>query len=145
MNADDEMGTGVALFRKALLNLIAVFDEADIPWETQDAYDGWDRVAEALYLSLVIDPLSTEEREISPGELPRYGFRYDEYGCFRFLPTIVLDDGLNNVFHSFETTLTPFDTIRFCGTDVVTGRFVRDGLVPWGVANKFRLIDRGFR
>lgn len=51
-------GEALALFADALRALVPVAERARMPWREGAAYDDWDRVAAALFKSLVADSLA---------------------------------------------------------------------------------------
>lgn len=95
----------MANFAEACRLLGPALDFARIPWRRpEERYDNFDRVAEALFVSLVVEPcLFYADAEGT--NAARYGFSYDDppvacvlvNGTFRFV--------------ELETTSQPFDTV----------------------------------
>lgn len=63
-------------FSDACRALIPGLDRARVPWSDVDQYDNWDRIAEALFESLVGEPCNFQAAEIGLAglRLSRYGF-----------------------------------------------------------------------
>jgi hypothetical protein len=96
----------MANFAEACRLLGPALDFARIPWRrSEEQYDNFDRVAEALFLSLVVEPCLFHANA-EDATAARYGFSYDEpppahfrvNGKFRFV--------------ALETRTRPFDTAR---------------------------------
>ena len=67
-------------FADACRALVPTMDRAGVPWRDGEQYDNWDRVAEALFESLVAEPCAFQAvREAGLGKLrpARYGFAHD--------------------------------------------------------------------
>jgi hypothetical protein len=65
----------VAIFRAGLMDLIPTFDRAHIPWRGDQTYDDFERVAEALYDSVVRDSLASARGLQGAMGIARYGLR----------------------------------------------------------------------
>lgn len=64
-------------FGEACRALVPSLDRAEIPWTDGRQYDNWDRIAEALFESLVLEPCCYEVWDVEPGrplDVARYGF-----------------------------------------------------------------------
>lgn len=64
-------------FAAACRAVVPYLDRARVPWADGHQYDNWDRVAEPLFLSLVLEPCQFQAEASFPKIpliLPRYGF-----------------------------------------------------------------------
>jgi hypothetical protein len=73
----------LGLFREAVQGLIPVLDAAGVAWRDGDAYDDFDDVASALYIALVLHPLTNEADSILP--LADYDMLREDYSDVSFL------------------------------------------------------------
>lgn len=67
-------------FAEACRSLVPALDRADVPWRDGEQYDNWDRVAEALFESLVTEPCAFQavgEAGLTKLRIARYGFTPD--------------------------------------------------------------------
>jgi hypothetical protein len=92
-------------FAEACRSLAPALDFAHVHWRRrEERYDNFDRVAEALFFSLVVEPCLFHAGA-EGADAARYGFSYDQLpaacivvnGAFRFV--------------QLETTSRPFDTV----------------------------------
>jgi hypothetical protein len=101
----DEM---VSIFRQGLISLIPVFDKARITWKGDSTYDDFERIAEALYDSIVRDSMANASSLQSALQLARYGVTQPG----RELSRILVNDPADRLaLHELDTRLEPFDTI----------------------------------
>jgi hypothetical protein len=98
----------INIFRRSLVTLIPVFDEAKIAWWGQSTYDDYDRIAEALYDSIVHDSLTNARSLEAALPLARYGVRQPGR---EFSHILVNDPSDRLAFHEFDSETEPFDTI----------------------------------
>jgi len=118
-------------FREALVALLPFVERVDIPWRSGVAYENWDRIATAVYESLVAEVVSFQPaaaavplRLVSP-----YDMILEDYREFVRIEVTHPDlRGQHYLFHSFETKVSPFDT--------VVSRKLTTSLVP--VASELR-------
>lgn len=129
MDKNQCLGEDLSRLRQAMQLLVRVFDQARVPWKNEDAYDGWDRVAEALFQTLVVDAV-LEDGQL-PSSMPRYEFTYQNYSQFDVVPAILLPNDCLNVFHSFHTRSQPFDAVKYVRVDKPTGELVSTHLIDW--------------
>jgi hypothetical protein len=63
-------------FGDACRALLPSLDRARVPWADANQYDNWDRIAEALFESLVAEPCMSQANDIGLGalQLTKYGF-----------------------------------------------------------------------
>jgi hypothetical protein len=68
-------------FADACRALIPSMETVDVAWKDAEQYDGWDRVAEALFETLVLEPCRYQAiaRGLREPRFPQYGFEY-HYG-----------------------------------------------------------------
>jgi hypothetical protein len=62
-------------FGEACRSLVPSLDRAGVAWSDSDQYDNWDRIAEALFESLVTEPCRFQASEIGLDKL-----QWDKYG-----------------------------------------------------------------
>jgi hypothetical protein len=62
-------------FGEACRALVPSLDRARVSWSDANQYDNWDRIAEALFESLVIEPCRFQANEIGLDKL-----QFDKYG-----------------------------------------------------------------
>ncbi len=99
----------VVNFRNACRAILPMLDRASVPWVDPGQYDGWDRVAEALFESLVLEPChfqAAHEGFGNPLKVPRYGF-YPTDG--RAFINLIASNGLDCPFIRLASGLDPFD------------------------------------
>jgi hypothetical protein len=124
-------------FAQACRSLIPAMDFAHVPWGDLDAYDNWDRVAEPLFETLVVEPClyqAAPNERLAGTRFSRYGFGKD------VAPAYLLVDGRFR-FVKFSTNVSPFDVVSF--QDVLT---FQDGDAPLNTAVfSFVIEDGGVR
>jgi len=96
------------IFRHGLVSLIPIFDEAMISWKGDQTYDDFERVAGALYQSIVSDSLANARTLQTALPLARYGLRHPGQELSRLLVGDPVD---RLAFHELDTQDDPFDTI----------------------------------
>jgi hypothetical protein len=65
-------------FAEACRALVPNLDRASVPWADGQQHDNWDRIAEALFESLVLEPCRFHAAAVFPStvlKLERYGFK----------------------------------------------------------------------
>jgi len=102
------IGALVEIFQRALITLVPTFDQARINWRGPNTYDEYERIAEALFDSIVRDAL-TNARSVAKAHPPG---RYSVHQPGRELSRIYVNDPKDRLaFFELETTQEPFDTI----------------------------------
>jgi hypothetical protein len=96
------------LFRGGLVALVSTFDEARIRWRDDENYDDFERIAEALYDSLVRDAISNAEGLAGIRSVQRYGFTGPEASSSRIY---FGNPSLGQVFVALATREQPFDHV----------------------------------
>ena len=98
----------VEIFQRALLALLPTFDQARITWRGPNTYDDYERVAEALFDSIVRDALinaPSVAKAYAPG-------RYSVHEPDRELSRIYVNELEDRLaLFELETADEPFDTI----------------------------------
>ena len=97
-------------FAEACRLLVPHLDRALVPWRDADQYDNWDRIAEALFCSLVLEPCAF--RAVQEGAVPdlriaRYGF--EPSAEHNAALAVGLTRGVRMI--SLSTIRTPFDHV----------------------------------
>jgi hypothetical protein len=117
-----------SIFRDALLALIPVFEEAGIGWRDQDQYDQFDKIASALFDSIVLEPIRYKKDIFGSALEMRYGYgEYVSTNDFFFS----VEDGERKTlgkFAEFGTKRNPFDII-FAWDDELSCRIEVDSAV----------------
>jgi hypothetical protein len=101
-----KIDTLLELVRHALISLMPTFDLAQIGWQSDENYDDFDRIAEALYDSIVRDSVRNAIGLEDCAALPRYGFSSADGASYSRI--VVLPD---RTFISFVSRIGPFDHI----------------------------------
>lgn len=102
------LGGLIEMVQHALVGLVPTFEQARINWRGPNTYDDYERVAEALFDSIVRDSLSSARSLESAYPPGRYGVH--EPG--RELSRICVNDPSDRLaFFEFETATDPFDTL----------------------------------
>ncbi len=101
-----EIDSLLELVRHALISLVPTFDGAKIGWHADENYDDFDRIAEALYDSIVRDSVTSAIGLEDCAALPRYGFSSTDGAIHS---RIVVVGG--RTFISFVSREGPFDHI----------------------------------
>lgn len=104
-------------FADACRRLVPVLDYAGVPWGDGDQYDNWDRIAEALFTSLVTEPCTFQALGKTEPRVVRYGFTPDA-DCTAW---IAVEGECVAQFINLSSLATPFDHVQ-CAEPV--------GLVP---------------
>ena len=100
-------------FVEACRALVPSLNRAEVPWKDGQQGDGWDRVAEALFKTLVSEPCAFH----ACGEAGAARLRMLPYG---FLPSaecnawFTVEDGHSNRIVDLVSVEHPFDRVR-CG------------------------------
>jgi len=104
------------LFRESLVGLLPVMERAHLPWQEEEAYDEWDRIAASLFEGIVV---STLQWGVDPGvftelEVCAYDVVYPDYGKLSFMECLsdLPEPDEHLLFHKFVTDEVPFDMIR---------------------------------
>lgn len=102
----------VGVFRDALAVVAPVLERARISHLDSEAYDDWDRVAEALFASIVARSVEFS-REAQDVRLDPYALRLPSYAG---RPCVIVRDrsrdGERFIFYSIGSTSSAFDTVR---------------------------------
>ena len=123
VTVNDLMG----IFRQGLLDLIPTFERAEIRWR-EDPYDDFDRIAEALYDSIVRDSVRNSITTQAAFEVARYGMQDSGRPYSRIL---VNDASRGLALLDLVTRQEPFDTIE-CLQIGPDGREIREaGSLPY--------------
>lgn len=110
-------------FATACRALVPHLNRAGIPWADGQQYDNWDRVAEPLFFSLVLEPCRLQAGASFPAIpliLPRYGFTPSSENAF-----LSLDAGAtaNCRFVGLRSVNGPFD---YCEGQIKGERILRE-------------------
>ena len=104
----------MSIFRAALVVLVPVMERAHIRcWG--ETYDDWDRIAEALYESIVNDSIRSAQPISNATQilLPKYDFRYDDYSELSFVSVAGLEaTDRQFAFVAFDSQHTAFDVVK---------------------------------
>jgi hypothetical protein len=121
------------IFRDALRALVPHVEKARIEWRDGSSYDDWDEIAQTLFNKIVVSSLlwAMPEDERGHCQLPDYNMTYTSYAGKTVIIVNCASAERRLVFHSFATTIDPFDTVRAWRVD-------RDGRVLDG---DFVLVD----
>ena len=100
-------------FRAALLAVIPALENVKIPWREEEAYDEWDRVASALFHSIVLDPIASSDAPGAvAGHFPEYATTYDDYSSLALLVVEGAQRAGTDCVVRFSTVESPLDTVR---------------------------------
>jgi hypothetical protein len=131
----------IRLLSECLAVIAPVLRKAHIKSEPPNTYDDWDRVAEALYSSVLVDALENANLGVDASNLPRYGFEIDNYSVLSFVGLLPTNPGAPALaFKEFRSETDPFDTARFAVLDEA-GRNTGDTERPVAEC-RFRLLLR---
>jgi hypothetical protein len=98
-------------FGEACRALVPALDRAGVPWRDGEQYDNWDRVAEALFETLVTEPCAFQavgEAGLSKLRTARYGLAPDP-NCNAWVA--VQGDRASRVI-TLSSVTTPFDHVQ---------------------------------
>lgn len=104
-------------FAVACRSLVPALDRADVPWQDATQYDNWDRIAEPLFESLVIEPCAyaaVGEMKLHTLIVPRYGF--EPYGP-KYNAWVTLEGTSNMRMAGLSSEQRPFDHVDLVGQD----------------------------
>lgn len=92
-------------------SLVPAVEAAGIPWREGEAYDGWDRIATALFKSIVVEPIAyaTNTHLDSWAD---YDACYESYERCNY---IRLERGQSKqtlAFYALATRHAPFDSVK---------------------------------
>lgn len=97
-------------FQRSLIKLVPLADEAEICWRDGESYDEWDRIAQALFRSFVVDEVS---RELScECVFADYDMRYSSYSSLTHIMVDSKDLRAPCIFIAYSTQDDPFDSMR---------------------------------
>jgi hypothetical protein len=102
------VGALIEMFQGGLLGLVPTFERARINWRGPDTYDDYERVAEALFDSIVRDALANAEGLQNAYRAARYGVHEPGRELSRIL---VGDPEEGMAFFELESGTEAFDTI----------------------------------
>jgi len=98
-------------FAAACRALVPSLDRAGVPWHAEEQYDNWDRVAEALFESLVTEPCAFQAVG-EPGSAKlrtgRYGFA-PEANCNAW---VAVEDDRSTRVIDLSSVRAPFAHVR---------------------------------
>jgi hypothetical protein len=97
-------------FRKALIALVPVMQEAGIGWKTEEQYDSFDRISEALFTSFVADSLS--EGPAASEILADYRYDFSPHSCPDGTAIRVVNSTQSGKFLRLSSNQTAFDSIN---------------------------------
>ena len=98
-------------FADAYRALVPMLDRAGVPWRDEEQYDNCDRVAEALFESLVMEPCAFQavgEAGLAKLRVARYGFTPDTNGN----AWVALEGDRPARVISLSSLKTPFDHVQ---------------------------------
>jgi hypothetical protein len=103
-------------FGDACRALVPCLDRALIAWCNSNQYDNWDRIAEALFESLVAEPCRFQASEIGLGalQLSKYGF--DSCSSANAFISVVTPHSTDCKLISLVSQGQPFSHVRAIGT-----------------------------
>lgn len=107
----------LAIFQKALVANIPFAEEVEIPW-SENTYDNWERIEEALFISIVAEPIDYAFEGQGYFPIGPYGAALSDFSRKSF---IVYGDGSGSLmFIGLETVERPFDTAVFKEYDPIS-------------------------
>ena len=133
-------------FAEACQALGPAMDRAGVPWRDQ-SYDNWDRVADALFLTLVAEPCAFDavgEAGLSRLRIAEYGFAAVDPQCNAW---IALDDASARRVVELSTVTKPFDHVVVAGDGgleqvaVMDARFVFVFETPAGTQERLSSVN----
>lgn len=101
----------IRTFHESLCAIVPLFERLELPWREPDAYDNWDRVAEALYKTMVEEEIEYAHIGKPIFGIPKYGFCLPSYAEHSYIGN--LTKGQKWAFVGFSTTDKPFDMCNF--------------------------------
>lgn len=114
----------VEIFVEALISLIPSMEKAHITFNNNDSYDEWDRIADALFNSIIVDALINSSNLIDRNRIlfPKYGIQYENYSEFAF---IILKESMDKeyleVMLEFDQLNTPQKLVSIVQIDKNNG------------------------
>jgi hypothetical protein len=112
-------------FADACRALVPMLDGAAVPWGDEGQYDNWDRIAEALYGTLVTEPCALAalgEGNLSKLAIARYGFSPAPGDCNAYVAV----EGVNpKRLVGLSTAKRPFDQVRVAGAEAAETMLLR--------------------
>jgi hypothetical protein len=130
----------MAIFRDGLIALVPIAERARIAWHDAEAYDDWDRIAEAVFQSVVVDAIENSNAGPLQRPLAKYGFVGQPHAAMSVIQVAHASMGVSSdlAFIDFGSNDTPFDTVRAermldGSSDLITLPFgeARFLLKPW--------------
>ena len=115
MKSEDVTGL-MTQFQRALVALAPIAEDAGISWRDGESYDEWDRIAQAMFYSFVVDVV---KQDVSVSPFTEYDMRYSDYSSLTHIKVNIKDTTEFGVFVAYATQEEPFDSIKYvsCGTD----------------------------
>lgn len=146
------MARTLEAFRAALIALVPIVGQLEIPWQDGQAYDEWDRIAKALYDSLVVDTLRLglgiyADRPFAHYDMLPLPNQADAKWEIEILTNCDTDNHAG-LLHRFTTTIDAFDTLVVrsatnydgsVGNEIINVRDVSYGLWTWDASAPIRV------
>lgn len=104
-------------FAAACRSLVPALDHADVPWQDATQWDNWDRIAEPLFESLIVEPClyaAVGEMKLHTLTVPRYGFH--PYNA-KYNAWITLENASDMRMAGFSSEQQPFDQVDLTDQD----------------------------
>jgi len=102
----------IGKFREALIGLIPTLEDVRIWWREGQSWDEWDRIAEALYESIVLDAIrETGRLPAFSLEFPRYDVTPSDYSKLSLIAVESSATPKGSIFHRLATSDSPFDSV----------------------------------
>jgi hypothetical protein len=131
-----DMTNSLRQFRRSLVALIPVMDEAGIGWRDNEQYDSFDGLAAAAFRAFVIDSLEEAPEVLS--KLDGYQYDVSPYCSSSGIVFLINERGKMSKFVRLATTNEPFDTVVFEADEGAEGQVpIADCEIVLGTAADF--------
>jgi hypothetical protein len=132
-------------YRNALLALIPVFENANIPWNDEDKYDRFEEIAQSLFNGIVIfnlEELLSNNDDID-SSFAKFGYYYKDYSKLSFIEVVTEDndDAHFLVLVYLNSKNNSFDTV-YCNKINTYGKVIEEGIELNFSDVKFRFQHR---
>ncbi|MCS5722892.1 hypothetical protein N1028_08050 [Herbiconiux sp. CPCC 203407] len=131
----------LAVYRDSLIALGPIVERAGLSWHDEDAHDGWEAIAEALFSNVVTNAVSADPRFAKALPFPKFDFDVDDYPGNSWIELEQADASRRMIFVRLFSEVDPYDAAVFADAEAGTLHRRTSVVVPWREAQ--RVLVRG--
>jgi hypothetical protein len=136
-------------FGEACRALVPSLDRARVSWSDANQYDNWDRIAEALFESLVVEPCRFQAGEIGLDKLQFYKYGFTASSNANAFISVAIPGTTDCKLISLVSKDQPFSHVRAIGVSgeviapITQCDFAFEMIDPAGKQHRLTEIDLG--